>query len=407
MIFSKALMKILLTYGFPDKKIFLKIFFLKILLRLKKAQKMIIGSLIVDQVRNFRKIEFPNSFLIKNNPEDQINPFNEKNWRFWFGLKSCNFQQRKISLFKHLFRTFLLSVQLLDSKPLKKFPKTNFLKIKTKNMLKTNFPEEFWAKKRKENSFKAFPYKSSEKFLFKKNSITKIKKKPSSFESIKVKKRFLCIPVILKILNNLVFRQGLKGFTRQAFQMIINSSNEKLRILLLKLGQNSLDRQKKKKRFINEWGKRNIFLEKKKFGNLPFKIKKFEKGIMNSLNSFKKKKRKGSWKPDLNRFSSKPTATNRSKFKKTKNIQLEENISKTNKTLLTLLGGILKERVKILREATKCLGRFKYLPQPKFSTKKEKKEINFQKTPRNLEKKKKPVKFREKVVFCLEKIVLI
>lgn len=104
---------------------------------------------------------------------------------------------------------------------------------------------------------------------------------------------------------------------------------------------------------------------------------KFENEIKNSIFSFKRKKKaknlKSKDKPNIIKLNTKKELGVK---KKNKNSLLEENISKTNKTLMALLDGILKKRNRILKEATKCICQYKPLPSKTFVRKKLKKEIN-------------------------------
>mmetsp|Transcript_28931 Transcript_28931/g.72853 ORF Transcript_28931/g.72853 Transcript_28931/m.72853 type:complete len:171 (-) Transcript_28931:41-553(-) len=88
-----------------------------------------------------------------------------------------------------------------------------------------------------------------------------------------------------------------------------------------------------------------------------------EKNFQNLIRLFKKKKRVKIHKQPSKQFFLKKTIEKTiPKKKSTRRKILEENISKTNKTLMTLLNGILQNRIKILREATKCLCKYKPLP---------------------------------------------
>ncbi len=86
-----------------------------------------------------------------------------------------------------------------------------------------------------------------------------------------------------------------------------------------------------------------------------------------------------------------------------KNNDYIENLKKTNKTLMALLGGILQRRIRILKEATKCLNIYKPLLIKQVSEKInpiviEKKEL----IDKFIEKNNQSIKIKEEI-WCTSK----
>jgi hypothetical protein len=213
---------------------------------------------------------------------------------------------------------------------------------------------------------------SLKKFSISTNNFKKAKslrensiKKKNPIKKIKINSGFTNLPVLLKKINNFVYKYSLKGFTKNSIRIILFLTNSFTKNLLSDLGKISLLRQKNSKKFIKEYGVKAIKNLKDPFLS-ENKIKSPNKNFYVSLKyqiKFYKKKHEnlnlGQIKDRIQIVSSKKK--NQLDEKERKHYIIEENIKKTNKTLSALLNGILQKRIADLNETTKCLCKYKPL----------------------------------------------
>lgn len=192
------------------------------------------------------------------------------------------------------------------------------------------------------------------------------KKKPIKKKKIKISSGFINLPVLLKKINNFVHKYSLKGFTKDSIRNISFLTNSFIKNLISDLGKISLLRQKNSKKFLEEYGVKAIknlkspFLSENKFKSPD---KNFYGSLKYQIKFYKKKHEKINRGPTKGRIQIVSSQKkNKLDEKKKKHLIIEENIKKTNKTLSTLLNGILQKRIAALKETTKCLCKYKPLP---------------------------------------------
>nr|UXY87371.1 hypothetical protein 1634Bnrm3_p004 [Cryptomonas sp.] len=172
-------------------------------------------------------------------------------------------------------------------------------------------------------------------------------------------------PVFLSKFNVILNIYNLKGFTRNAFENLVKFLNKECKKLILNLGKLVTSRQKKKDLKIEEWGRRNVHIVSKYTSLNNSRIEKSikQEKLFNEQISFFRKKKKTIiiGKPKLTSIDKNDNKDLSKEKGKSQNDNFRENLKKTNRTLLALLNGILQRRIHILRDATKCLHRYKPL----------------------------------------------
>jgi len=235
-------------------------------------------------------------------------------------------------------------------------------------------------------SLRKFLIRSSKQ---KNNIVSKQKDTLLPNKKFKNKEKILNMKSIYDRLNYLLDKNSIKGFTYDSFRLLAFILEQYFSVTLKKLRNIAIFSREKKKK---EWGVKNISLLKKEPGQLLLKNKnmeKQEKNFFKLIKLFRKKKKKMTEKKQEKNYLSRiflPKEVTKKKSIRKKII--DENIIKTNKTLMTLLGGILRRRIRILREATKCLCKYKPMPLKINIQNRNEKHLEFQKKPDYLFKKK-------------------
>ncbi|ABW98227.1 hypothetical protein HAN_3g417 (nucleomorph) [Hemiselmis andersenii] len=223
-------------------------------------------------------------------------------------------------------------------------------------------------KGRKKNySLRKFLIKRSKNFVNKAVFLGNKKKEIfNSKRKFSTKGKIINIKVFYDRLNFLFFKNSIKGFTHDSFQFLFNYLDNYAKNLIKEIRKITLISKKTKDQIKKDWGENFTSFFQNDIKKISKKISYHsvsEKNFQNLIRLFKKKKRvKINKKPRKPIFLKNTIEKSNVKKKSTRRKILEENISKTNKTLMTLLNGILQKRIKILREATKCLCKYKPLP---------------------------------------------
>ncbi|AFP65648.1 hypothetical protein CMESO_504 (nucleomorph) [Chroomonas mesostigmatica CCMP1168] len=220
-----------------------------------------------------------------------------------------------------------------------------------------------YKKKIKSNSFGKFLYFFPKSLLIKsfnisnrKKEIFEIQKKP------KIKTDILNINIFYDRFNSILFKNSIKGFTQAAYDCFLNMVCEYSKKLILKLRKLAILRQKTDKK-KKEWGHGGIFFSENLDSEIQKKIRDHEKLnqiIHGGIRKFKKRRIIRQEETKAREINSDVISKKFEKQKKkpTKFQVIEENISKTNITLMTFLKGILEKRIRVLKEATNCLCKY-------------------------------------------------
>lgn len=217
---------------------------------------------------------------------------------------------------------------------------------------------------------KKFPKKiySLRKFLIKgskiKNTIIfKQKDQLHPIKKFKNHEKILNTKFLYDRFNFLLHKNSIRGFTHDSFSLIRYILEKFIKDVVKNLRKIALSRHQEKKK---EWGIKNIHTLKEILPEILRKKRtkeKQEKIFQGFIRLFKKKKKlKFNLGRRKNSVSKNFFPKNTSKKISVRRKIIDDNISKTNKTLMTLLNGILQKRTKLLRDATKCLSKYKPLP---------------------------------------------
>jgi hypothetical protein len=240
----------------------------------------------------------------------------------------------------------------------------NFLPLIEKNDTKVGVMKKFFL-----NNNKTIKSKNLRQFRNTKN-----RKKKIQISSIDiVNQKFL-----LKQLNNISYKNSLKGFDREAIKTISILANSYLKTLIIDLAKNSIIRQKNLKNFIKDYGISNMEYCKNNLrmkNSIENKENSFSNVLVKEIRYYKKKEIKFDSLTSTEKIKDLRNEKNtRSDDKLKKQIAIEDSIERTNKTLLALLSGIFQKRASVLKEATKCLCKYKPL-QVQMSSKKNQEKV--------------------------------
>jgi hypothetical protein len=350
-----------------EKKKFLKQFFYKINLRFKKKKKIKHKKLFVMHKRILNRLifwaKYENNFLKDPRFRTLINRF--------FKLKELIYPQKFLD-FQKFFENkkqkfFFLSIlsyftlkQMLQFKKKKKFILKENSTKKYLLIPKNKWKKLYSMKKTSENSIRQSLLKNFVNEKKQKNAIL-IKNK------IKMNEEILNMNVVYDRFNAILFKNGLKGFTPDAFRLFVHIINDYSKNLILKIRRIAIIRQKTNKRKQNEWGRNGIIFTEKESSSIPKKIREMEKRqhfFKTEILMFKKRKKRKAPKKKFEDYFFKPVIKKipPKKKKLSKKELLKESIDRANKTLMTFLDGILQRRMKMLKEATKCLCKYRPLP---------------------------------------------
>jgi hypothetical protein len=182
---------------------------------------------------------------------------------------------------------------------------------------------------------------------------------------VKSEHHILNFPIFVTKLNIILKTYNLKGFTRSAFEILANLLDTRSKEIILKLGKITVQKQKFSYSRLEQWGRKNSLYVTKKPCLLNLKVEKaisYQKSLQKQIACFRKIKK--SLQLKKKKINIEPKATEKEGKISKKKIQsnsYSENLKKTNKTLMSLLNGILQRRIRILKEATKCLNKYKPL----------------------------------------------
>lgn len=235
------------------KQYYLKLFFLKFFFRILKNYNLILLRLmfIPNQSKkprtplsggmkneNKKKTEFKKSLIRKTK-------YRQK--KVWINVKS---RWKKDQFFKQLLMGLFSPIFFPKLKSNRRKGPSVFTDMNSKKFFYQD-KETLYYPKRSQTFFgKYIPSNFKKSIMLKKKQLPLVKNDISEIgRKIKASKGLLNFSVILKILNNLIFKYGLKGFTPKTLEILVYRSNEFFKCLLFNLGQISLDRQKKKKDF--------------------------------------------------------------------------------------------------------------------------------------------------------------
>lgn len=218
-------------------------------------------------------------------------------------------------------------------------------------------------KNKKRYSTRNILYSVSKNFKFPEKNLKKNLKKYTGLENvIQIEKNIINMPLFLSRLNIILNRYHIKGFTKNAYELLMFMTNRNCKKLLINLTKFAIKRDTNMYSKVEQWGrkharKKKLLLTKR---TIPTLIG-YDKIIKRYIRFFSKNKEKIKHKniKDITKIKITQTQIKINK-KRSKINKYTENLSKTNKTLMTLLKGILQKRLHILRVATKCL--FKYKP---------------------------------------------
>jgi hypothetical protein len=180
---------------------------------------------------------------------------------------------------------------------------------------------------------------------------------------VKNEQHILNFPIFITKLNIILNTYNIKGFTRSAFEVLANLLDTQSKEIILKMGKITVQKQKFAYSRLEQWGRKNSFYATKKPCLLTLKVEKtinYQKSLQKQIACFRKLKKSLQYKKKKINIDTKPAEyeSNINK-KKIQNNSYSENLKKTNKTLMSLLNGILQRRIRILKEATKCLNKYK------------------------------------------------
>jgi hypothetical protein len=218
-----------------------------------------------------------------------------------------------------------------------------------------NFPENLW------NKYSTLPWKKNDLFDL----------QPKSDRKTEI----LDENVFYDRFNSILFQNSIKGFTPAVYDLVLEMTLEYAKKIILDLRKIAISRQKTEKKKLKEWGRNGIFFSTKNDVEIQKKIRDHEMAdriIHSEILTFKTKRKLRNqlnderqspgvlppiFSPSLSSFPKKKKKK-KEEEKLSKIEQMEENITRTNKTLMIFLKSILKRRIRILREATKCLCRY-------------------------------------------------
>mmetsp|Transcript_45982 Transcript_45982/g.107884 ORF Transcript_45982/g.107884 Transcript_45982/m.107884 type:complete len:302 (+) Transcript_45982:28-933(+) len=240
------------------KQYYLKLFFLKFFFRILKNYNLILLRLmfIPNQSKkprtplsggmkneNKKKTEFKKSLIRKTK-------YRQK--KVWINVKS---RWKKDQFFKQLLMGLFSPIFFPKLKSNRRKGPSVFTDMNSKKFFYQD-KETLYYPKRSQTFFgKYIPSNFKKSIMLKKKQLPLVKNDISEIgRKIKASKGLLNFSVILKILNNLIFKYGLKGFTPKTLEILVYRSNEFFKCLLFNLGQISLDRQKKKKKIFQRMG---------------------------------------------------------------------------------------------------------------------------------------------------------
>jgi hypothetical protein len=266
---------------------------------------------------------------------------NTKKKLFWFSILIKNFCKMffsliypKLTKYKNCIELSKLGI-VVTHKPIDKFYSIKNNVVSVSNSYKSYFS-------RKKRKFKTFDIKGL----------------------VKNEQHILNFPVFLTKLNIILKTYNIKGFTRSAFELLANLLDTHSKDMILKLGKITIQRQKSAYSRLEQWGRKNTFYVTKKPYLLNLKVEKairYQKSLQKQIACFRKMKKSLQLKKKKINIDIKPPEKESKINKKVQNNSYSENLKKTNKTLMSLLSGILQRRIQILKEATKCLHRYKPL----------------------------------------------
>jgi hypothetical protein len=196
--------------------------------------------------------------------------------------------------------------------------------------------------------------------------------------------------ILLDIITEESKKNSIKGFSKKALDFIFKILKRKIKTIIIGISETSMKRGLFKNKIIDDWGKNNIIYKKIKAFQ-DFKLKsKLENKIKCSVRKFKNKKKIfGNTLKNQNSkffFLTKPLV---SIEEERKTQQTEDILSRTNKTLMTLLNEILTGRIEELKKATLCLCQYKPSEMRFFEKKVEKQNLSIIKRHQKPAKKKK------------------
>ena len=192
----------------------------------------------------------------------------------------------------------------------------------------------------------------------------------------------------MKNLLNLITKElainSIIGFSKKAFQFILELLKKKMNNVILKIGTIANQRQSSTEKIFDVWGHNNIICKKNRIYN-HFQSKfTFKVNLKNSIRKYKMKKKIIPTQPEKISDIENSGEKNRDSREIKKDYEIDDALFRANKTLMTLLNEILQNRVEELKKATLCLESYKpseikYFPEKKEQKKQEymspKKEI--------------------------------
>ena len=95
-------------------------------------------------------------------------------------------------------------------------------------------------------------------------------------------------------LNIMLKKYNLKGFTKNAFEILANILDLHSKQLILTVSKITVQKQKKSYSRLEQWGRKNIYVPNKKFSNFNLKIEKVistEKSVLKQISCFRKVKK--------------------------------------------------------------------------------------------------------------------
>jgi hypothetical protein len=183
---------------------------------------------------------------------------------------------------------------------------------------------------------------------------------------------------LLNLVSRELYKKSIIGFSKKSLDFIIEILKKTTKNILNKLGNIAINRKLHGKKTIEEWGVNNIICKKIKTENKVKLGDEFQIKLKKSIRKYKIKKRISNLSKKYKIFDKDIKNDNLIIEKKVK--ENDDIILRANKTLMTLLDEILKNRVEELKKETSCLGAYKpseikILPQIERKTK-----TNLQKT---------------------------
>jgi len=202
------------------------------------------------------------------------------------------------------------------------------------------------------------------------------------------------VKTLLKLISKELNKNKITGFSKKAIEFILENLEKTIENMLIEMGKLSIRRRNTKKIAI-DWGTNNLIGKKIKKNCLQSKHK-FQDEVNQTIRKYKIKKKLSEPlvkkdNTDINVLKENIGNKNNEKH----SLGVEDIVSKANKTLMTLLHGILQNRVGELKKATSCL--CSYHPvEIKYNLKKEEKKKEFiQEKKEKCEEK--PTKIKNKI----------